>query len=88
MPKHLLVSYDPESHLEEDPLVVSNITASESHVALTVRAVDENIGAPVGRIVTSFTTPGLVGNLIDGPNDLNFTTNRPQSITLTQVDVV
>jgi hypothetical protein len=55
-----------------------------AHITLTVSAIDENTSAPVAGIVTSFTGPDP-DNLIDDPNDLNFTTNRPQMITLLQV---
>lgn len=53
-------------------------------VTLTVSAVDANSGASVAGMVNSITIPDPAG-LIDDPNNLNFPTNTPQSITLWQV---
>src|SRR5262245_40639517 len=55
-----------------------------ARITLTVSAIDETTGALVAGIVTSITGPDP-DNLIDDPNDLNFTTNRPQMIRLFQV---
>lgn len=53
-------------------------------ITLTVTARDANTHAPVPGMVTSIHAPDPDG-LIDDPNDLSFTTNRPNIITLTQV---
>ncbi|HET8842774.1 MAG TPA: hypothetical protein VFN35_15025 [Ktedonobacteraceae bacterium] len=54
-----------------------------AQVTLTVNAVDASTGEQVSGVVTSVLAPDPDG-LIDDFNDLNFSTNRPQAVTLYQ----
>jgi len=82
----LQVAYDPNPI----PWVIPRAPGGKqrgpgtARITLTVSATDANSGASVAGIVASNPLPDPAG-LIDDPNDLNFTTNRPQAITLLQV---
>jgi len=80
MSNQLLVRYEPNSIPWRTPNHHGNQHVPQAHVVLTVRAVDEATLQCVDAMVTSYNPASL-----NDPNNLDFHTNIPQTLVLSQV---